>query len=50
MLLNQNYSNEKSIGTSKSDSLDYNGFSQKNIEKIIRGENLHEEIENIKIY
>ena len=48
ILLNQNYSNEKSIWTPKSDSLDYNGFSQKNIEKIIRGENLHEEIEKYK--
>ena len=48
LLLNQNYSNEKSIWTPKSDSLDYNGFSQKNIEKIIRGENLHEGIEKYK--
>ena len=48
ILLNQNYTNEKPIWTPKSDSLDHNGFLQKKLEKIIRGDNLHEEIVKFK--
>ena len=44
ILLNQNYTNEEPIWKPKSESLDCNGFSQKEIEKIIRGRNLQEEI------
>ena len=48
ILLNQNYSNEDPIWKPKSESLDYNGFSQKEIEKIIREKNLQEEILKFK--
>ena len=49
LLSEENIENENPIWPPKSQALDYNGFSQAEIEKIIKAENLRNEIINFKI-